>query len=110
MRTITAAREIDRLFTEGRRAADRDLLVLIAPTPGARDPHGRVLFVAGKRLGSAVLRNRCKRVMRAAVDRVGGPWPGWDVALIARSGTATAAPSALDGALKAATRGLESPR
>jgi len=104
--TITSASEIDALFKQGRRAGTELLIVLTLPTPDRRGPEGRVVFVAGKKLGGAVHRNRCKRVVRDAVRRAGGPWPGADVALLARRGTATAAPSELDAALTAALRRL----
>ncbi|TDB38092.1 MAG: ribonuclease P protein component [Actinobacteria bacterium] len=101
MNTIKASADIDRLFKEGRRGTSRLVLVLGLPTPEARDlPGGRVLFVAGKKLGNAVLRNRCKRVLRAAYRRVGGPWPGLDVALVARPGLATAPPQRVDQDLR----------
>ena len=100
MRTITARTEIDRLFTEGRRTPRRTMLLIVLPTPEARDPQGRVLFVAGKRLGGAVTRNRAKRVMRAAVSRCGGPWRGLDVALVARDATCLASPAELDAILR----------
>ena len=102
MRTITARTEIDRLFTEGRRTPRRTMLLIVLPTPEARDPNGRVLFVAGKRLGGAVTRNRAKRVMRAAVRRCGGPWRGLDVALVARDTTGTTPPAELDAVLREA--------
>ena len=39
----------------------------------------RVAFIAGKKLGGAVVRNRCRRVLREAVRHENGAWPGWDV-------------------------------
>jgi len=99
MKTITAHAEIDRLFAGGRRVSHPALLVLALPTPEARDPQGRVLFVAGTRLGGAVVRNRSRRVLREAARRSGAPWPGWDVALVARNNTAAAGPATLDEAL-----------
>lgn len=100
MVTISSPVDIDRLFGSADRLASPALLVLAARTPEARDQaNGRVLFVAGKKIGSAVFRNRCKRVMRETVRRVGGPWAGWDVALVARRATAQAAPLELDQAL-----------
>ena len=57
------------------------------------------MSVAGRRLGGAVLRNRCKRVLREACRRVGGPWPRYDVALIARPGADTADAAELDAQL-----------
>jgi ribonuclease P protein component len=102
MRTLKAPSEIDALFKTGRRSSTGLLLVLSAGTPPRRGPEGRVVFVAGKKAGGAVMRNRCKRVMRAAVRRAGGPWPGHDVALVARPKIAEASPAAIDCALNEA--------
>ena len=106
METIRSPREIDSLFRDGRRGRRSRVSVLCAQTPGSGlDPGpGRVVFVAGKRLGPAVLRNRCKRVMRESLRRIGGEWPGRDVALIATGLTAGARPGALDADLTAALR------
>ncbi|MDZ4655180.1 MAG: ribonuclease P protein component [Coriobacteriia bacterium] len=107
MHTITAPSDVDRLFHDGARAARHTLVVLSAPTHESRDPsRGRVIFVAGKKLGGAILRNRCKRVLREACRRLGGPWAGYDVALIARNITATADTRRLDDDLGAALRQL----
>jgi ribonuclease P protein component len=106
MRTITNASEIDNVFKEGRRVSHPALLVIALPRHHASDAAGRVLFVAGKRLGTAVVRNRSKRVLREAARRAGAPWEGWDVALIAREATAEASPSTLDEALSSALRTL----
>jgi ribonuclease P protein component len=105
MRTLKSPSEIDALFKSGRRGSTALILVLSTRTPERRGPEGRVVFVAGKKLGGAVTRNRCKRVMREAVRRAGGPWAGFDVAIIARKDTATALAAALDAALAAALRG-----
>ena len=106
METITATGEIDRLFNDGQRAGHAHVLLIAIRTPEARGHDGRVLFVAGKRLGNAVMRNRSKRVLRAAVRRAGGPWPGWDVALVSRSATATAPAADLDRAVRRAVDAL----
>ncbi len=104
MRTLTSSREIDALFKNGRRGNAALLVVLCSPTPAGRDQHGRVLFVAGKKLGGAVARNRSKRVLREAVRRFGGRWPGLDIAVLARRGVATASPAEIDAALAEALR------
>ncbi len=56
------------------------MIVFVAPGPGS------VAFVAGRRIGGAVVRNRARRILRAAwrelADRVEG---GNDVVLVARS-------------------------
>lgn len=97
--TIKSSREIQAIFGDGTRVAHPLAVALIANTPEGRGQTGRVAFVAGKKLGGAVLRNRSKRVMREAVRRAGGPWPGRDVVLIARAGTATAGSDELAGAI-----------
>ncbi|MBF4509010.1 MAG: ribonuclease P protein component [Aeromicrobium sp.] len=102
MRTITSKVDIERLFREGTRTSSKVATVLVAPTPEARDQHGRVLFVAGRRIGGAVTRNRAKRVLREAARRSGAPWPGLDVALLARPTTPAAAPAEIDTALRVA--------
>ena len=109
MRTITRASDIDRLFKEARRVSHPALLVLALPTQERDGGDGRVLFVAGKRLGGAVMRNRCKRVLREAARRAGAPWPGLDVALVAREATASAPAALLDEGLARALVVLRSP-
>jgi ribonuclease P protein component len=104
VRTLKASGEIDALFKTGRRGGTDLISVLSIETPPRRGPDGRVVFVAGKKLGNAVMRNRCKRVMREALRRAGGPWPGVDVALVARGRIADASPEAIDSAL---TRALQ---
>lgn len=106
MHTITAHTEIDRLFAGGRRVTHPALLVLAGPTPEGRALDGRLLFVAGTRLGGAVIRNRSKRVLREAARRCGGPWASWDIALVARRGTAHAGAADIDRALHRALEEL----
>lgn len=99
MSTIKSSREIDTVFRGATRVAHPLLILLVAATPEGRDQSGRVAFVAGKKLGNAVLRNRAKRVLRATVRRSDGPWRGHDVVLIARPGLATALAPEVDSAL-----------
>ena len=51
---------------------------------GQHDHQGRVAFIAGKKLGGAVWRNRARRRMRETCREVGGPFRGYDVIFIAR--------------------------
>lgn len=97
--TIKSSREIQMVFADAKRVAHPCVIALIAATPEGRGQSGRVAFVAGKKLGNAVVRNRSKRVLREAVRRAGGPWAGLDVVLVAREATATAAAPILDRAL-----------
>jgi ribonuclease P protein component len=71
--------------------------------PGA----ARVGFTATKRIGGAVVRNRAKRRLRAAVDQLVPTLaqPGCDYVFIARQGTSQAPwPSLLDDVRKALLR------
>lgn len=63
------------------------------------DP-GRVAFVAAKRLGCAVVRNRSKRVLREAARALRLPVEGCDVILFATPRTRTAHPEEMIEALK----------
>jgi ribonuclease P protein component len=106
--TITSPRDIDALFRKGRRDRRACVTALSAPTPDGRDPQGRVVFVAGRRLGGAVMRNRCKRVLREAVRRTRAKWPGYDVALIANESTSVAPPERIDRDIVAVAERLRS--
>ena len=99
MSTIRSSREIDAVFRLGRRAAGPLVTALVANTPVGRDPRGRVAFVAGKRLGNAVKRNRAKRLLRSASREAGGPWRGFDVVLMARSPLLDATSGEVAGAI-----------
>jgi len=98
--TIKSSREIDQVFRKSTRIAHPQLIALIAPTPDGRGREGRVAFIAGKRIGNAVARNRAKRVLRAALRRAGGPWSGHDVLLIASATTGAADQTTIDGAFR----------
>jgi RNase P protein component len=77
--TIKSSREIDGIFRKSTRIA-------------------HPLLIA--RIGNAVVRNRAKRVMRAAVRRAGGPWAGYDVLLIANASTGSADAAGIDAAIR----------
>ena len=63
-------------------------LVVLKTLPNGLECN-RYGFVAGKRLGKAVVRNRVKRLLRE-VTRATAAKTGWDVVFIARSKAATA--------------------
>jgi ribonuclease P protein component len=100
MGTIKSSREIDFVFREANRSAHPLIIVLSVDTPEGRGHTGRVAFIAGKKLGNAVIRNRSKRVLREAARRCGGPWAGYDILLIARPATRDTECEELDCALR----------
>lgn len=87
LETIKSSTEISYLFAQGRRLNAPYIALLILQKTPQHDPSGRVAFVAGKKLGNAVWRNRAKRRMRALCRDLGGPWNGYDVVFIAKSQT-----------------------
>lgn len=92
MATVTSPREIEQIFSQGSRVKTPLFMMLIHDTPDGRDPMGRVGFIAGKKLGSAPLRSRCKRVLREMVRQGGYAWPNKDVIFVARAQISNASP------------------
>ena len=84
--TIKSKKDIERLFSIGRRSSSYAFTILQLER---EDEEGRCAFIAGKKLGSAPMRNRCKRVMRHVAYDLGCPWKGNDVVFIARRKVAT---------------------
>ena len=88
--TVKSKDDMERLFREGRRSSSYLMTVLVMPSPAAYEGNGRWGFIAGKKLGVAPLRSRCKRVMREVARELGGPWNGFDVVFVAKRKVATA--------------------
>lgn len=84
--TIKSKRDVERLFCEGRRSSSYLLTVLALPSSFQK---GRCAYIAGKKLGPAPVRNRCKRVMRAAAQELDCPFKGHDVVFIAHRKTSS---------------------
>jgi len=58
---LTKEKHFTYIFQNARKIQNRYLIVYFAP---AKEKQGKVAFVASKRLGNAVIRNRCKRLLR----------------------------------------------
>lgn len=123
MDTIASGDEISELFAAGRWVKTPYVTFILARRPSASSacsreaqhgPRGRVAFIAGKKLGGAVWRNRAKRRMRALCREMGGPWEGHDVIFMAKSAVTQATYSKVlstcDKALKRALEGTEGAR
>ena len=77
--------EVRELFDRARPLHGRRVVAFVAPGTGA------VAFIAGRRVGGAVQRNRARRILRAAWRQI-APQTGdvIDIAWVARSGIAGA--------------------
>ena len=67
-----SSEDIQRVLQGGLRYRSRSLLMFAVPVQCKGDEGdsrglGQVAFIAPKRLGNAVLRNRCKRLLRAGL-------------------------------------------
>jgi ribonuclease P protein component len=75
----TGTSDVGRVLATGRAFHGNRVVLFVAPGTG------KVGFVAGRRVGRAVLRNRARRIMRAAWRELAPTVPdGYDVALVAR--------------------------
>ena len=77
--------EFERVRQTGRSWPHRLLIVIVQPRADEPSARSRVAVTAGKRLGSAVVRNRIKRRLREAVRACqSGFQPRHDYVLIGR--------------------------
>lgn len=97
METIKSRREFEEVFSGGKRVNHR--LVRITVLNSDEGGCGKVAFVAAKRLGNAVWRNRSKRVLREAARMCGLPMKGSKVILFATRATHDAHPNEVAEAL-----------
>ncbi|MFA5056446.1 MAG: ribonuclease P protein component [Dehalococcoidia bacterium] len=77
---LKGKKEFDTVFTEGRSWANNFVVLRAVPNSAGVNRYG---IVAGRRLGSAVVRNKAKRRLRAMVSSI-AVREGWDIVLVAR--------------------------
>lgn len=89
METIKSRKDFERVFKAGRRYGSARVRICVVKESECA---GKVAFVAAKRLGNAVFRNRCKRVLREASRACALPRAGIAVILFATRATYDARP------------------
>ena len=108
METIKSKRDFEEVFSGGKRVSHR--LVRATVLKCNEGDLGKVAFVAPKRLGNAVYRNRCKRVLvyrnrckrvlREAARACGFPVQGTRIILFATKATHESSPDEVSEALR----------
>jgi ribonuclease P protein component len=94
--------DFQRVWDNGK-SWTHPLIVLRASANGQAS--SRFGFVAGKKIGKAVRRNRTKRLLREAVrHRLENISPGWDIILISRAGAEQAEFKDVDAAVEGILR------
>jgi ribonuclease P protein component len=106
--SLTRARDFSRVHTEGRRARSDGVAIVAAP---AGDPLAtpRLGLAVGRAAGSAVVRNRIKRRIRAVWRRAEPPL-GFDVVVRPSPATAEMPFQDLEEHLKLALTRATTPR
>jgi ribonuclease P protein component len=107
--TLKVRADFLRVAASGRKAVTAGLILQTAPRPPSLDGRTvRVGFTASRKVGNAVVRNRAKRRLRAAAQRLSDAGkPGTDYVLIARAATADRAFAALVEDLEMALHRVE---
>lgn len=78
---VMRSREVERVFAEGRSTHGNRVVLFVAPGSGG------TAVVAARKVGTAVERNRARRILRAAWREVAPTLEkGYDVVLVARQG------------------------
>ncbi len=76
-------KDVARLFEEGRRASDGLVTLYAVENPGWE--HARMAVGVSRKSGSAVVRNRIKRLCREALRLARSDLPaGWDFMVVPR--------------------------
>jgi ribonuclease P protein component len=85
MLRLRSTTDFERVRRDGRSYA-HPLVVLVAARSPEAQSAARVGFTAGRSVGTAVKRNRAKRLLREAYRSLAaGVPPEWDLVLIARA-------------------------
>jgi ribonuclease P protein component len=81
---IKSSADISLIFKEGKRIGTKDITLIVIRNEKQHGQSGRAAFVAGKRLGNAVWRNRAKRRMRAVYREKSSLFSSMDVVFLAK--------------------------
>ena len=81
---IKSSADISLIFNKGKRIGTPDITLIVMRNEKQHGQYGRAAFVAGKKQGNAVWRNRAKRRMRAVYRETCSLFNGFDVVFLAK--------------------------
>lgn len=79
---LSGKRNFDRVYKKGKSTAHKYVVVFFKENGLS---YGRVAFLASKKVGNAVIRNRARRLMKESVRLSDIDFTGFDVIFIARN-------------------------
>ena len=79
---LSGKRNFDRVYKKGKSTAHKYVVVFFKENGLS---YGRIAFLASKKVGNAVMRNRARRLMKESVRTSGLDFTGFDVIFIARN-------------------------
>ncbi len=89
---LSRSRDFDAVYRHGRSVSTRYLTLYSFPRPDAAPlDDSRFGLAISRQIGGAVARNRLKRQLREALEKMDEAQGGYDYVLIARQGLAEAA-------------------
>lgn len=84
--TLKSNRDFSRIYRSGKSYVSANLVTYVLKN---RKNNLRVGITTSKKVGSAVQRNRCRRIIRAAFSAIDAePRAGYDIVFVARTRTA----------------------
>lgn len=100
---LRSTTDFERLQSDGRMRSHPSLAIRFRRNGLDRTRYG---VSTGRRMGTAVVRNRVRRRLRTILRRLGADvGPGWDVLLVARPPAATVSQTELEAVLTNLMRG-----
>lgn len=79
---LSGKQNFDRVYKKGKSTAHKYVVVFFKKNDLS---YGRIAFLASKKVGNAVMRNRARRLMKESVRESGLDFTGYDVIFIARN-------------------------
>ena len=102
---LTLNKDYKRLYFRGKSTVDSALVTYAIKN---RTPEqNRIGITVSKKVGKAVCRNRCKRIIRAAYREIENEIPnGWDFVFVARAKTASMKSTELSAVMRKQIKNL----